>query len=269
MMKYLNKKFGDMPISTISTVSGDEKSSGDIIFIHMSWGGTWAFGLYMKFFAVAGYDCYALDLRGHGESGGTVEGATMQDYVDDVRTAVNGLGLDNPIVVGHSMGGLVALMYSAQYNDNVAATAVLDGSPSLEVQKTSERKTYPAVYTPEDSGMPTNLIEAMMALSDIYPWRLMGMKKKLGVESGVARSERKLGVSVPREELNAPLLFVGASDGTSLPFGVGIEKVRAQAKYYNAPVVEIKDTTHPGLLIGRHWKESAESILRWLKENNL
>ena len=108
-----------------------------------------------------------------------------------------------------------------------------------------------------------------MVLPDIYPWRLMKMKKKLGVESGVARSDRKRGVSIPKETLTMPLLFIGAEKGTSLPFGIGIEKATKQAKYYNAPVVEIENATHPGLLIGKHWKKSAEAILGWLRNNNL
>jgi pimeloyl-ACP methyl ester carboxylesterase len=266
-MEYLKKKFGKMPIAVAGVLAENRKEAKEIIFIHMSWGGAWAFSFYMKFFARVGYNCYVLDLRGHGESGGTVEGATMQDYVDDVRTAVQGLGLRNPIVVGHSMGGLIALMYSARYGSS--ATVSLDGSPSLEAQKTSEEKTYPAIYAPKDAGMPANPIKAMMALSDIYPWRLMKMKRKLGVESGVARSQRKRGISVPKEKLTSPLLFIGAEKGASLPFGIGIEKARAQAGYYGASVVEIKGATHPGLLIGRHWKECAQAILKWLKENNL
>lgn len=266
-MKYLKKKIGIPSVATISVLPDDDKEGlKDIIFIHMSWGGTWVFDLYMNFFAENGYRCYALDLRGHGESTGSVAGATMQDYVDDVHTAVQGLGLYNPIVIGHSMGGLIALMYSAQFGS--LATVSLDGSSSLEAQQTSEEKKYPEVYTPQDSGMPTNTIKAMMALPDIYPWRLMKMKKMLGIESGVARSERKKGISVPKEKLTQPLLFIGAEKGTSLPFGIGIEKVQVQANYYGTPVVAIKGATHPGLLIGRHWKKSAKAILEWLKENN-
>ncbi|GMQ94919.1 MAG: alpha/beta hydrolase [Patescibacteria group bacterium] len=266
-MKEVRKLIGNIPISTVSIFAEKAESAKDIVFIHMSWGDAWIFALYMKFFAQAGYNCHALDLRGHGNSGGTVEGATMQDYVDDVRDVVRGLGIQNPIVIGHSMGGLIALMYSAQYGSS--ATVSLDGSPGLEAQKTNEEKTYPKSYTPTDSGMPTNPMKAMVALPDIYPWRLMKMKKKLTVESGIARSERKRGISVPKEKLGQPLLFIGAEKGTSLPFGIGIEKARAQAKYYNAPVVEIKNASHPGLLIGKHWRESAQAILDWLRDNNL
>jgi len=266
-MNYVKNKVGEMPIATASIFADNKEEAKDILFVHMSWGGAWAFYKYMDFLSGEGYNCHALDLRGHGDSGGTVEGTTMYDYVEDVRNAAVGLDLKNPIIVGHSMGGLIALMYSAQYGS--MATVLLDSSPSLEVQKTSEKKVYPKVYTPQDSGMPTNPIKAMMKLPDIYPWDLIKMKKMLGVESGVARSERKLGISVPKEKLNQSLFFIGAGNGTSLPFGIGIEKVMKQAEYYGGDVYDVKNATHPGLLIGKHWKESAVAILDWLKKNNL
>jgi len=262
-MEYLKTRVGDVPIFVESVyATTKQKKDRDIVFIHMSWGGSWAFKYYMKFFVSAGYSCHAIDLRGHGNSGGTVEGSTMQNYVEDVRTVVTELKLSNPVIIGHSMGGLIALMYSSQHGS--AATISLDGSAPFEVQKISEEKVYPPAYTPQDSGMPKNPLAVMKALPDIPIMRLMLMKFKLGVESGVARTERKKGVSVPKESITHPLLFIGAENGTSLPFGIGIEKARAQANYYNASIIEIKGATHPGLLIGRHWKESAQEILNWL-----
>jgi len=267
VMVASQKLVGNIPIAATSVLAKDTTAAKNIVFIHMSWGGMWAFDYYIKFFVQAGYNAHALDLRGHGKSGGSVSGATMQDYVDDIRTVIIELRIQNTIIIGHSMGGLIALMYSAQYGS--LATVSLDGSPTLEAQETSERKKYPASYTPQDSGMPTNPIKAMFMLPDIYPWCLMKMKKKLKTESGVARSERKKGVSVPKERLKQPLLFIGAEKGISLPFGIGIEKARIQANYYGAPVIEIKGATHPGLLIGKYWKDSAKAILSWLRENNL
>lgn len=228
----------------------------------MSWGGAWAFMHYVEFFAKQGFAVYALDLRGHGKSGGTVEGATMQNYVEDVRTITDHFQLDNPLVVGHSMGGLIALMYASQYP--IHGVVAIDASATQETQGTSEEVVYPASYTPMDAGMPSDPQMVMQALSDIEPSMLMKMKDMLGVESGVARSERKKGISVPKESLNGPAFFIGAQLGTSVPFGIGIEKARAQAEYYDAPVAEIADATHPGLLVGKHWEMAAQAILDWI-----
>ncbi|MFQ5541089.1 MAG: alpha/beta hydrolase [Candidatus Paceibacteria bacterium] len=256
------KMFGALPIAVTSVVPRG-KAKAHLVFVHMSWGGAWAFRFYLPFLAQRGYACHALDLRGHGKSGGTVEGATMQDYVDDVRTAVTGLDINRPVIIGHSMGGLVGLMYGAQHP--TAGIAALDASPAAEVQGSGEEKTYPSAYRPTDAGMPKNPLRAMAALPDIPPMRMFMMKLMLGVESGVARSERKRGISVPKESLaGTSILCVGAENGTSLPFGIGIEKMRQQAAYYGTDAIEIKGATHPGLLIGVHWRKTAEAILEWL-----
>src|SRR3712207_4595058 len=63
----------------------------------------------MGFMADRGYAAYALSFRGHGRSEGLGDLARhgLADYADDVRTATRSIGRP-PILVGHSMGGLVA-----------------------------------------------------------------------------------------------------------------------------------------------------------------
>ena len=50
-----------------------------------------------------------LDLAGHGGSGGTREAWTIEAFGGDAKAVVDELGLDRVILVGHSMGGLVAV----------------------------------------------------------------------------------------------------------------------------------------------------------------
>lgn len=72
-----------------------------------------------------GYAVYALDLRGHGQSPGPrayVEAYTLylddlKTYLDTIRAAQPGLPL---FILGHSMGGLIALAFTARYQDLLA-----------------------------------------------------------------------------------------------------------------------------------------------------
>jgi pimeloyl-ACP methyl ester carboxylesterase len=67
-----------------------------------------------------------LDLRNHGRSG---DGPWVWDQVlADIRAVMTGLALVDPIVIGHSLGGLLAAMYAEKYAD-VAAAVNLDGHP--------------------------------------------------------------------------------------------------------------------------------------------
>jgi pimeloyl-ACP methyl ester carboxylesterase len=245
----------------------ETSTKNPIVFVHMSWGAAWAFKMYMKYFSEKGYPCYVLSLRGHGKSGGTVKGATMQNYVNDIAAVVDHFNLVNPIVLGHSMGGLLTLMYGSQHP--AAALISMDGSPTYDVTQTTIEMKFPDAYTAVDAGMPILEMEAVEAFPDMDKGMIMKMKEMLGVESGVARAERKRGISVSKDSLHSPLLFVGAENGTSVPFGIGIEKAKAQAEHYNAPVVEIKDASHPGLLIGKHWMEATTAVADWLSEIGL
>lgn len=261
-MNTQEKNVGKNNIHVVSNNTDALSEKPPILLIHGSWGGEWMWDMYKEPFVNAGFAVHSLDLRGHGKSGGSVDGATMQNYVDDVHTVTEELGLASPIVIGHSMGGLVALMYTAQHPST--ALIAIDPSPSFEVQKESKLVTYPAAYTPMDAGMPTDPMEVIRSFPDISQNMLMMMKNMLGKESGIARSERKKGISVPKEKITVPSLFLGAKNGTSVSFGIGTKKARVAAKYYKADFIEIADATHPGILVGEHADDTISKIIEWL-----
>ncbi len=75
--------------------------------------------------AARGFACYALDLRGRGESEGErfyVE--KFQDYLDDVDTLVRTARDENPglpvYVLGHSAGGVIGATYVFDHHDEIA-----------------------------------------------------------------------------------------------------------------------------------------------------
>jgi pimeloyl-ACP methyl ester carboxylesterase len=71
---------------------------------------------------------FALDMRGHGNSDwpGTY---SFQLMCDDVVAVLDGLGLGQVTLVGHSMGGAVALLAAMQQPDRVARLVVEDATP--------------------------------------------------------------------------------------------------------------------------------------------
>ena len=240
---------------------GDIKESS-ILLIHGSWGGAWMWDTTGPLYAAAGYKTYALSLRGHGGSEGILEGATMEDYVEDVKSVVDEMALENLIIIGHSMGGLVALMYAGKNSGK--ALVVIDGSPSKEVIGEGEEKEYPVVYTPMEAGMSADSIVVMSALPDMDKEMIMNMKNMLGMESGVARSDRKLGISVPN--IKIPALFAGAELGDSLPFGIPQETAKKLAEVYKGDFMSVEGATHPGVLLGKHAEGGAQKVVEWLSK---
>ena len=59
-------------------------------------------------FASRGHRVVAVDLRGHGRSDKPQQGYTMQLFADDLAWICQRIGVEKPVVVGHSMGGIVA-----------------------------------------------------------------------------------------------------------------------------------------------------------------
>ena len=68
----------------------------------------------------------AVDLRGHGESDAPEQAYTMQAFADDLVWMSTRLELSRPVLVGHSLGGLVALELAAAFPNRVAAVVLID-----------------------------------------------------------------------------------------------------------------------------------------------
>jgi pimeloyl-ACP methyl ester carboxylesterase len=71
-------------------------------------GGAWQFDGWLPLLADRGYEAQALNLRGHHDSRPVAElgKVSVLDFVDDALEVARALG--DPVVLGHSMGGLIA-----------------------------------------------------------------------------------------------------------------------------------------------------------------
>lgn len=82
-----------------------------------------------------GHRVVALDLRGHGHSDKPQQDYTIPAFADDLAWILRELALERPVVVGHSMGGAIALELAAEQPKRLAGVVLLDTAvlPSADV----------------------------------------------------------------------------------------------------------------------------------------
>ena len=105
-----------------------------IILLHGSGQSHVVWSLTDQFLADQGYNVFALDLPGHGNS----EGPSLQSIEEMskwLNDFVQHMGIEKSILVGHSQGCLIALEFARCYNTKVDKIIFIAGSYSIPVNK--------------------------------------------------------------------------------------------------------------------------------------
>jgi pimeloyl-ACP methyl ester carboxylesterase len=103
------------------------------------------------------YRVAALDMSGHGDSGRR-ERYSLEGWTDEVMAVAADAGISgNPIIVGHSMGGFVAIVTAALHSESLAGVVVCDSpvtepDPEIDAAQVGEAFGQPRVYeNPEEA----------------------------------------------------------------------------------------------------------------------
>lgn len=104
--------------------------SATVVFIHGLGGGARLWDLQVKSFAAAGLRPLALDLPGYGTRPPVSE-MSFDQLVADVERSIDAAQLVRPVLVGHSMGGMVTQMALRRRPDGYAAAVLACTSPAF------------------------------------------------------------------------------------------------------------------------------------------
>lgn len=147
--------------------------------------------------------CVAVDLRGHGKSpDGPWE---WEAVLDDLESTVVRFGLKDPVVVGHSLGGVLAGMWARRHPECAAVS--LDGHRSAA--------TDPAHY----AGLAPDQVEADLAkLNEIFTAQVaMITRPDASITSAVRTAPEFLDALPVFAEVTAPFLLVLATKNLPVP----------------------------------------------------
>jgi len=77
----------------------------------------------------------AADLRGRGDSGKPETGYSVEHHCRDIRAVLDGLDVERPVLMGHSLGALVALAFAARHPGRVDRVVAVDGGAKLSEEQ--------------------------------------------------------------------------------------------------------------------------------------
>lgn len=242
-----------------------------LLFVHGELTGSWLWERYLGYFAGRGWEGHALNLRNHHWSQ-TADPAELsfEMYVDDVAAVMARLG-SGVVVVGHGMGGLLAM--KAAERQPVAGLVLLAPQSPGDIRLPAhqhELREIPELYGKSMIGWET-LPERLqrdhpdLSIQDILRIQhLMGQKPH---ESGRARRAMLRGIRIDRRFFeNVPMLVVGAGLDRQVP----AESVERLAEWLGAPYEPFGAHSHYGLVVGEDgYQQVADAIRGFLEVNRL
>ncbi|MBI4639439.1 MAG: alpha/beta fold hydrolase [Candidatus Tectomicrobia bacterium] len=96
------------------------------------------------------YQIIALDQRGHGDSEWSPTGAyTTEDHAADIAAFIEALGLRNIVLIGLSMGGRNAILYTPLHPETIDRLVIVDIGPDID-PRGSERIRQAIAGAPEE-----------------------------------------------------------------------------------------------------------------------
>jgi pimeloyl-ACP methyl ester carboxylesterase len=240
-----------------------------LIMVHGAFCGGWSFERFRRPFEAAGHAVSAPDLPGHGARRAEgVAGLSVRRYAqalaDEIRSSP-----ERPVVLGHSMGGLVAALAAAQ--TPVKALIMLAPSPpwgvvgsAMEVAASVGLSAEGAYWSREIPPDPR--IMSTVSLDRTPRREHPAIIARMGPESGRALYEiihwwgdPTLASMLPPGGVRAPALVVGGeNDRVHPPSTVTQVAIRTGAE------LRIMDGMSHWLVGEPGWRDVARACLEWL-----
>lgn len=200
------------------------------------------------------YRVYALDMRGHGDSIKPSKGAySLRHTADDAAAFIDILGLERPLLMGHSWGGATAMVLASGSESqgpvpSFSHVILEDPAYNFGLSGSEER----AIFYAKDIGRPTDELRAEIT-ADNPGWTEVDVEGKIEALHKVTREAVISVFSEAGEEgdllpllahIVAPILLMraDASLGTTLD-----EAAWERAKHYlpaNSRTVQINGASH-------------------------
>ncbi len=228
-----------------------------LLLIAGAYHGAWCYAGWLKACRAAGIACAALDYRGHGSLAGVglSPGTGVEDYADDVVAAVQSLATA-PLLVGHSLGALVAM--AAAMRTPLAGLVLVAPSPPGNL---AGAHALPAVDEAQLRPIPARAEVLERFLGGYEGSHVDACMARLCPESPRALNQRyRLTVSIDTARITAPALVIeaGLECGERHPAG----QDQAIADFLGGEFAHLAGAPHC-MMLGPSCLPALEIILDW------
>jgi 3-oxoadipate enol-lactonase len=153
------------------------------------------------------FDMITYDLRGHGETEATAGTYSMELLADDLKGLIDGLGVEQVVLGGFSMGGYVALAFYKKYPASVHSLLLLDTRHQADSEQAAQGREQLA-QTVERDGVS--------ALADSLPARMLTEATVSNRPEVVAKAREMILQASPQGVAGAARGMAARPDQTSL-----------------------------------------------------
>lgn len=248
-----------------------------VVMIHGMHGGGWYWQNFKTFFEEKGYRCFAPYLRYHdvdpaGQPDPALGTISLLDYVNDMEDFIRGLD-EAPIIMGHSMGGLIAQLLGARGLADALVLLTPAAPSGINAATYSVIKSFWGVMTTwgfwRKPFRPSMKSMAYAIMHRIPMGERKKMYDKLVHESGRAAFEiglwhmdSKHASKVDETKIICPVLIVSGSEDRITPASV-IKKI---ARKYRHVATYKEFDHHAHLIIGEPgWEDVARYVDEWIR----
>lgn len=243
-----------------------------LLFVHGAWHSSWCWGEYfLPYFARQGYTAHALDLRGHGKSEGArrLRRNRLMDYVADVEQIARQFD-QPPILIGHSMGGLIVQKYLETHQ--VPAAALLASVPPTGALRTTLQIAihHPLPFLKANATLRLYPIVGTLPLAQEAFFSTQMAQEQVQTYFARIQDESYLAFldmmlfSLPHpKRVQSPVLVLGGVHDTIF----NRKEVEATARAYHTQATFFP-VAHDMMLEDK-WQDVADHILEWLHARNL
>jgi pimeloyl-ACP methyl ester carboxylesterase len=227
------------------------RGQGDtaLVFLH-GWCGDREYWKNQAEAFAAEYRIVTLDQGGHGESGKDRKVWSASGLAGDVEAVVKGLGLKRVILVGHSMGGPVALLAAKRMPGTVVAVIGVDTLHNAEFKMPEEaRKQFMEAFDKDFKGTMQAGLNAMLAekadaaLKQWLVTRAAAQDPKMAM--ALMRDLSGLDTKALLKEARVPVRCINSAGGYQFFTPTAVE---VNEKYADYGAVTIADVGHYPML---------------------